>query len=89
MKLEAVTVDVVTPGEQQPESDHNFKGEKTETGIFKERHFRYGQGFFTYDLKNALLEARKLRFTYFGGDKNKNFEVYINDILVSTINMDG
>lgn len=89
MKLEAVTVDVVTPGEQQPESDHNFKGEKTETGIFKERHFRYGQGFFTYDLKNTLLEARKLRFTYFGGDKNKNFEVYINDILVSTINMDG
>lgn len=89
MKLEAVTVDVVTPGEQQPESDHNFKGEKTETGIFKERHFRYGQGFFTYDLKNALFEAHKLRFTYFGGDKNKKFEVYINDILVSTINMDG
>jgi DUF1680 family protein len=89
MKLEAVTVDVVTPGEQQPESDHNFKGEKTETGIFKERHFRYGQGFFTYDLKNVLLEARKLRFTYFGGDKNRIFEVYINDILVSTINMDG
>ncbi len=89
MKLEALTVDVVTAGEQQPESDHNFKGEKTDTGIFKERHFRNGQGFFSYDLKNSLLEARTLRITYFGADKNKNFEVYVNAILVASINMDG
>ncbi len=89
MKLEAATVDMVTSGEQQPESDHNFKGEQTDTGIFKERHYRNGKGFFSYDLKNPLLEARKLRFTYFGTDKNKNFDIYVNDILVSSINMDG
>jgi uncharacterized protein len=89
MKLEALTVDMVTAGEQQPESDHNFKGEKTDTGIYKERHYRNGKGFFSYDLKNPLLEARKLRFTYFGADKNKNFEVYINDVLVASIDMDG
>lgn len=89
LKLESVTVDVVTPGEQQPESDHNFKGEKTETGIFKERHFRYGQGFFSYDLKNSQLQARKLSITYFGADKNRNFDVYVNDILLSSVSMDG
>ncbi|MFV8324437.1 beta-L-arabinofuranosidase domain-containing protein [Flavobacterium sp. ZS1P14] len=89
MKLEALTVDVVTPGEQQPESDHNFKGEKTDTGIFKERHYRYGQGSFSYDLKNSLLEARKLRITYFGADKNKYFDIYVNDILLSSVNLDG
>lgn len=89
MQLEALTVDMVTAGEQQPESDHNFKGEKTDTGIYKERHYRNGKGFFSYDLKNPLLEARKLRFTYFGADKNKNFEVYINDVLVASVDMDG
>ncbi|TRX01870.1 glycoside hydrolase family 127 protein [Flavobacterium gawalongense] len=89
MKLEVLTVDVLTAGEQQPESDHNFKGEKTDTGIFKERHYRNGQGFFSYDLKNSLLEARKLRITYFGADKNKNFDVYVNDVLVASMNMDG
>nr|WP_315148868.1 glycoside hydrolase family 127 protein [uncultured Flavobacterium sp.] len=89
MKLEALTVDLVTAGEQQPESDHNFKGEKTDTGMFKERHYRNGQGFFSYDLKNSLLEARKLRITYFGADKNRNFDVYVNEVLVTSINMDG
>ncbi|MFV5694462.1 beta-L-arabinofuranosidase domain-containing protein [Flavobacterium sp. LB3P122] len=89
MKLEAITLDVVTAGEQQPESDHNFKGEKTDTGMFKERHFRNGQGSFSYDLKNPLLEARKLRITYFGADKNKNFDIYVNAVVVATIHMDG
>lgn len=89
MKLEAITVDMVTAGEQQPESDHNFKGEKTDTGIYKERHYRNGQGFFSYDLKNSLLEARTLRFTYFGADKNRNFDVLVNGVLVASMNMDG
>jgi DUF1680 family protein len=89
MKLEAITIDLVTAGEQQPESDHNFKGEKTDTGMFKERHYRNGQGSFSYDLKNTLLEAHKLRITYFGADKNRNFDIFVNAILVASINMDG
>ncbi|MBA4316866.1 MAG: glycosyl hydrolase [Flavobacterium sp.] len=89
LQLEAITLDVVTTGEQQPESDHNFKGEKTDTGMFKERHFRNGQGSFSYDLKNSLLEAHKLRITYFGADKNRNFDVFVNDVLVASINLDG
>jgi hypothetical protein len=89
MKLEAITLDLVTAGEQQPESDHNFKGEKTDTGMFKERHFRNGQDSFSYDLKNNNLEARKLRITYFGADKNKNFDIYVNDVLLVSMNIDG
>ena len=89
MKLEAITLDLVTAGEQQPESDHNFKGEKTDTGMFKERHFRNGKGSFSYDLKNNNLEARKLRITYFGTDKNRNFDIYVNEVLVATLNLDG
>ncbi len=89
MRLESQTVDLVSCGEQQPENDHNFKGEKTDTGIYKERHYRNGTGFFSYDLKNPKLEARKLRITYFGSDKSRNFEVYLNSVLVASIAMDG
>ena len=89
MKLEAITLDLVTAGEQQPESDHNFKGEKTDTGMFKERHYRNGQGPFSYDLKNPNLEARQLRITYFGADKNRNFDIFVNEVLTATLNMDG
>ena len=89
MKLEAATVDMITAGEQQPENDHNFKGEQTDTGIYKERHYRNGTGFFSYEMKNPKSEARKLSFTYFGSDKNRNFEVYINSVLVTSIALDG
>ena len=57
--------------------------------MFKERHFRNGQGWFSYDLKNPLLEARKLRITYFGADKNKNFDIYVNAVVVASMKMDG
>jgi DUF1680 family protein len=89
MKLEAVTLDLVTAGEQQPESDHNFKGEKTDTGMFKERHYRNGTGSFSYDLKNNTLEADKLLITYFGADKGRNFDIYVNGVLVASMNLDG
>ncbi|MBA4275999.1 glycoside hydrolase family 127 protein [Flavobacterium sp.] len=89
MKLEAITLDLVTAGEQQPESDHNFKGEKTDTGMFKERHYRNGQGSFSYDLKNPNLDASQLRITYFGADNNKNFDIFVNEVLVASLNMDG
>ncbi|MEY2869658.1 MAG: hypothetical protein RIR01_2158, partial [Bacteroidota bacterium] len=89
MKLEGQTVDMITAGEQQPENDHNFKGEKTDTGIYKERHYRNGTGFFSYELKNPKGEARNLRITYFGSDKNRNFDVYVNAVLVASIAMDG
>ena len=89
MQLEAQTVDMITAGEQQPENDHNFKGEKTDTGIYKERHYRNGTGFFSYELKNPKQEARNLRITYLGSDKNRNFDVYLNSVLVASIAMDG
>ena len=89
LALESQTVDQVAPGEQQPESDHNFQGEKTESGVFNDRHWRHAQGWFSYDLKDAKKEAQKLRVTYYGGDRDRNFDIYINNILLKTINLDG
>ncbi|MEJ6981443.1 glycoside hydrolase family 127 protein [Pedobacter sp. P351] len=89
LKLEALTVDVINPGEQQPESDHNFKGEKTETGLFKEQHFRNGAGWFSYELRNSEGLGNKIRITYFGRERNKSFNIYINNMLLSEVKTDG
>lgn len=89
LALEAQTIDAVAPGEQQPESDHNFKGEKTESGVFRDRHWRHATGWFSYDLKNTKGEGRTLSITYFGGDKDRTFDIFVNNTLLKTVKLDG
>ncbi|TCD21759.1 glycosyl hydrolase [Pedobacter psychrodurus] len=89
MMIERQTVDLVNTGEQQPESDHNFKGEQTDNGTYQERHFRNGKGWFSYVLKNKDLSANKLSLTYFGKEKNRNFSILINDVAIGNVKLDG
>lgn len=87
LALEAITLDQVAPGEQQPEVDHNFKSEQSETGLFNEYHWRNASGWFQYELKNKA--AKKLRITYHGKEKNAGFDIYMNDQLLQTVTLDG
>ncbi len=89
MILEQKTVDLVNTGEQQPESDHHFKGEQTDNGTFKERHFRNGKGWFGYSLKNRDLLAKKVSLTYYGKEKNRNFSIWINGVVIENVKLDG
>jgi DUF1680 family protein len=85
LELDRITVDKVTAGEQQPESDHGYKFEKSESGIYKDRHFRNARGWFTYNLKNTAASAKKLRVTY-TYNRDTNFDILINNILIATVN---
>jgi uncharacterized protein len=89
LALEARTADQVAPGEQQPESDHNFQGERTESGVHRDRHWRHAAGWFSYDLKNTGKAARTLRITYFGLDNDRHFDIYLNDKLFQAVHLDG
>ena len=90
--LDRATIDHVSPGEQQPEVDHHFQGERTQTGYFHERHWRDTTGWFSYDLK-AGMESRQqplaLSITTWGGDKNREFDILVNDTLLTTVSKDG
>jgi hypothetical protein len=88
LELENSTVDQVAPGEQQSEVDHQFKGDKTETGVFKDRHWRNASGWFSYQLKNNRNEGKKLRVTYYGADKG-SFHIFINGVLLGEVSLDG
>ncbi|GGE51583.1 hypothetical protein EV200_102184 [Pedobacter psychrotolerans] len=89
IKLELETVDMVRTGEQQPESDHGFKGENTDNGIFQDRHFRNGKGWFSYNLNNKDLKGKKIRLTLFGNEKNKEFSILINQVVIAKVKLDG
>ncbi|NTE03114.1 glycosyl hydrolase [Agrobacterium tumefaciens] len=89
IKLEQETVDIVRTGEQQPESDHGFKGENTDNGIFQDRHFRSGKGWFSYNLNNKDLKGKKIRLTFFGNEKNKAFSILINQAVIAQVKLDG
>ncbi len=88
-QLEAQTIDQVAPGEQQPESDHFFKAEDTESGVHQDRHWRHATGWFSYELKDEKKEAAFLRITYYGLDKDRNFDILINDTRIATVELDG
>jgi uncharacterized protein len=89
LTLEAQTIDQVAPGEQQPESDHGFAGEQTETGVFKDRHWRHARGWFSYTLKNKGQGPRRLRLTYYGKDKDRHFTISVNGQEIETVQLTG
>lgn len=88
LELEARTVDRVTPGEQQPEVEHNLQGVETESGIHLGRRWRHAYQWFSYELKNFEHDAKHVRMTLFGGDVGRTFDLMLNDYLVATVNVD-
>lgn len=89
MALEAITIDKVAPGEQQPETEHDFQGEDTESGIHRGRHWRHARGWFSYTLKDENNEAAILQVTYFGGDAGRSFDIFIDDTKLASVTTDG
>lgn len=74
------TVDLIFPGEQQPESDHGIQYEASETGTDKDHHFRRAKGWFSYNLK-VKEEASQLMITVRQEDRNKAVILLNNEKL--------
>lgn len=89
LALAARTVDQVAPGEQQPESDHAFKGEGADAGINNGRHWRQATGWFSYTLTDPKGEGAVLQMTFARGDAGRQFDVVVNGALLRTITLDG
>ena len=74
---EAATLDRVAIGEQQPEVEHGFRGEETETGTHEGRRWRHGRMIeYTLDPRGAADVA--LEVTYWGGDDGRAFDILVN-----------
>jgi hypothetical protein len=88
LALDAQTLDQVAPGEQQPESDHGFKGEGAENGIAPAGRWRHARQWFSYDLNDAKAEARTLRLSFAKGDAGRRFDLVVNGQLIAEITLD-
>lgn len=87
LALDAITIDQVAPGEQQPESDHFFKGEESDAGINNGRHWRDASKWFSYELKDPKREAKVLRLTFSKGDGGRQFDILINGRLLAEVTL--
>ncbi|MEO6280854.1 glycoside hydrolase family 127 protein [Roseateles sp.] len=87
LALDAITIDQVAPGEQQPESDHEFKGEGAENGIAGAGRWRHAHQWFSYDLNDPKAEARALRLSFAKGDAGRRFDVVVNGQLIAEVEL--
>lgn len=81
--LDAATLDSVSPGEQQSEVEHDFKGDKAETGIHNGRRWRHGQSI-QYTLDPRGNKTVELSVTYSGDDRGRTFDIFANDQRIAT-----
>jgi hypothetical protein len=88
LALEKITIDQVAAGEQQPETDHRFNGQQTESGLWNDRPYRRARGWFSYVLKNTGGKAQKLRVTYSGKDAGQQFDILVNGALLQSVTLE-
>jgi DUF1680 family protein len=88
-RLDSLTVDYINIGEQQPEIDHQFSGNGSEAGRFKERGFRKSKDWFSYVLRNSEKNAKNLQVTYYGSEKNNGFDLLLNGKLIRKVILEG
>lgn len=87
LALDAQTIDQVAPGEQQPESDHGFKGEGAENGIAPAGRWRHARQWFSYDLNDPKAEARALRLSFAKGDAGRRFDIVVNGQRIAELEL--
>jgi hypothetical protein len=88
-QLAAATLDLITPGEQQPESDHFIESENSNTGVNMDKHWRDATGWFSYKMKDPNKVAGSLRITYCSKDKGRKFSIQINNQTIADVTLNG
>ena len=83
--LDAITVDHVSPGEQQPEVEHAVAGEGTEAGLAVEGRWRHARQWFSYELRDSDARGRWLRLWFAPRDAGRRFDVVVNDRVLASL----
>jgi DUF1680 family protein len=88
LALEQNTLDRVYAGQQQPEVDHAYQGEKVETGQSQSRQWRDSAAWFSYVLRTQADASLDLVLTYCGQDSDRGLDVLVNDIRIATVKVE-
>ena len=91
--LEARTIDKVQPGEQQPETDHKMETDQSQVGNTNDVFWRDARDghYFSYLMQTAGRTDLALRLQFWGvGEwKSHEFDIFIDDQLLCSVNNTG
>ncbi|GAB2611408.1 glycoside hydrolase family 127 protein [Emticicia sediminis] len=85
LALEARTIDKVNCGEQQPEVDHNYKGERSNSGYDDEQFWRNTRSYISYQLSNKNKQGKTLIINTLDDFKLENISIIINEKPIENI----
>lgn len=85
LALEAITVDKINCGEQQPEVDHQYKGEQSHSGYDDEKFWRSTRSYISYKLLNKNDAGNYIEISALQNITAKNFEIQINDVAADFV----
>ena len=92
-ELEARTIDKVQPGEQQPETDHKMETDRSNVGNTNDVFWRDARDghYFSYLMQTAGRTDLALRLKFWGvGEwKTHEFDIFIDDQLLTSVNNTG
>ena len=88
--LEARTVDKVSPGEQQPETDHRMETDDSSKGNTEGIFFRDAKDghYFSYLMQTKGETNLSLQLKFWGQDewRTSEFDIYIDNQLLTSVN---
>jgi hypothetical protein len=87
LALEGRTIDLIAPGEQQPEADHAMQKSNSNSGNHLDEFWRDARngGFFSYQLRTNNETGLSLIVRYWGAEwGNRKFDIYIDDEKLTT-----
>ena len=84
IEIDSRTIDKVTCGEQQPESDHGVRASRSSIGTDYDRHWRETAEQFGYTLRNPARTARSVQVTY-RPERGRSAIIYVNGIATEPL----
>ena len=85
---ESATIDSVAIGEQQPEVEHDLKGEGMAVGVHQGRRWRHG-AWIEYTLDPRGAKEADLAVTYSGDDRGREFDILVDGRVIATQRLTG
>lgn len=89
IRLDALTVDRVSCGQQQPESDHAIQFDSAVTGVYEGVQWREARGWFSYQLTNPNRQANYLYIRYCDIDRPSDFDIQVGGHTIGSIRLSG
>ncbi|WP_348823128.1 glycoside hydrolase family 127 protein [Flavobacterium aestuarii] len=88
MAVEAKTVDKINCGEQQPEVDHLYKGEKSNSGYDDGKFWRSTRSYISYQMLNKNNQGKFLDISILDELKMDNINILINEKPVEIVSLE-